>query len=140
MKKYYFAAFVPEKTGNFSVYFPDIPGCVTGGYSLAECVEYGEDIFREMVLELVANNKPLPAPSDIKKIKELVRELRANAGLPNSEDTVYQLFPAPVIDDAPVKVTISLPKKLLDKVDRKAKAEGFTRSGFLAHAANVVMQ
>jgi hypothetical protein len=29
---YYIAAFVPEKEGNFSVYFPDIPNCVTGGY------------------------------------------------------------------------------------------------------------
>jgi predicted RNase H-like HicB family nuclease len=135
MKEYYIAAFVPEQAGNFSVYFPDIPGCVTGGYTLAECVEYGEDIFREMLLELVENKKPVPAPSDMDKAREMVKALRAEAGLPYPEDTVYQLFAAPKTDDVPVRVTISLPKSLLEQLDRTAKEEGFTRSGFLAHAA-----
>lgn len=135
MKEYYIAAFVPEKEGNFSVYFPDIPDCVTGGYSLAECVEYGEDIFREMILELVENKKPVPAPSDMDKIREMVKAIRAEANLPYSENTVYQLFPSPATEDVPVRVTISLPKNLLEQLDRRAKTEGFTRSGFLAHAA-----
>ncbi len=117
------------------MYFPDIPDCVTGGYTLAECVEYGEDIFREMVLELVENKKPVPAPSALGKVREKVKALRAEAGLACSEDTVYQLFPLPKTDDVPVRVTISLPKNLLEQLDRRAKAEGFTRSGFLAHAA-----
>ncbi len=135
MKEYYIAAFVPEKAGNFSVYFPDIPDCVTGGYTLAECVEYGEDIFREMVLELVENKKPVPAPSNLEEVREKVKAIRAEAELPCPEDTVYQLFASPKTDDVPVRVTISLPKSLLETLDRKAKMEGFTRSGFLAHAA-----
>ncbi len=135
MKEYYIAAFVPEEAGNFSVYFPDIPNCVTGGYTLAECVEYGEDIFREMVLELVENKKTVPPPSDLGTVQEMVKKIRAEADLPYPEDTVYQLFPSPATEDVPVRVTISLPKNLLEQLDRKAKTEGFTRSGFLAHAA-----
>ena len=34
-----------------------------------------------------------------------------------------------------VKVTISLPKALLDTVDKKAAVTGMSRSGFLARAA-----
>jgi len=135
VKEYYIAAFVPEEAGNFSVYVPDIPDCVTGGYSLAECVEYGEDIFREMFFELVENNKTVPPPSGLNKVREMVQALRAGANLPYPDDTVYQLFASPQTDDVPVRVTISLPKKLLAQLDRTAKAEGFTRSGFLAHAA-----
>jgi len=135
MKEYYIAAFVPEAAGNFSVYFPDIPGCVTGGYNLAECVEYGEDIFREMILELVENKKAVPVPSGLDKVREMVKDIRSEAGLPYPEDTIYQLFALPQTDDVPVRVTISLPKKLLEQLDSKAKAEGFTRSGFLARAA-----
>ena len=135
MKEYYIAAFVPEEAGNFSVYFPDIPGCVTGGYTLAECVEYGEDIFREMVLELVENKKPVPAPSGLDQAREKVKTIRAESGLPYPEDAIYQLFASPQTDDVPVRVTISLPKNLLEQLDRKAKEDGFTRSGFLAHAA-----
>ena len=140
MREYYIAAFVPEEAGNFSVYFPDIPGCVTGGYTLAECVEYGEDIFREMVLELVESKKPVPAPSSLDKAREMVKKIRKEANLPYLENTVYQLFPSPATDDVPVRVTISLSKSLLEEVDRKAKAGGFTRSGFLAHAAQTCMR
>ena len=140
MREYYIAAFVPEEAGNFSVYFPDIPDCVTGGHTLGECVEYGEDIFREMVLELVENKKAVPAPSGLEKVREMVKALRNEANLPYPENTVYQLFPSPVTDDVPVRVTISLSKSLLEEVDRTAKAAGFTRSGFLAHAAQTCMR
>jgi predicted RNase H-like HicB family nuclease len=140
MREYYIAAFVPEEAGNFSVYFPDIPGCVTGGYTLGECVEYGEDIFREMVLELVENKKPVPAPSGLDKARAMVKEIRKEANLPYPENTVYQLFSSPETDDVPVRVTISLSKSLLEEVDRQAKAGGFTRSGFLAHAAQACMR
>ena len=139
-KDYYIAAFVPEDAGNFSVYFPDIPDCVTGGYTLGECVEYGDDIFREMILDLVANKKPVPPPSEMNAVQEKVKALRAEANLPYPENTVYQLFSSPVTDDVPVRVTISLPKNVLEDVDRKAKAGGFTRSGFLAHAAQICTQ
>ena len=139
MKEYYFAAFVPEEAGNFTVYFPDIPDCVTGGCTLGECVEYGEDIFREMVLELAENKKPVPAPSGLEKAQKMVKAIRAGANLPYPKDTVYQLFSSPVLDDVPVRVTISLSRSLLEEVDRNARAGGFTRSGFLAHAAQACM-
>ena len=39
MKKYYIAAFVPEEDGSgYSVYFPDVPRCFTGGETLEEAV------------------------------------------------------------------------------------------------------
>lgn len=51
------------------------------------------------------------------------------------EEYIIQLFRAPDVDMTPVKVTISLPKSVLASIDAKARKRGFTRSGFLAHAA-----
>jgi predicted RNase H-like HicB family nuclease len=134
MRNYYIAAFVPEKEGNFSVYFPDIPGAVTGGYSLEECAEYGADILEDILQELAEGKKSIPKPSDKESVKRKVAEMRAESGLDLPSDVHYQLFRAPSLDMVPVKVTVSLPKAILEEADRKAKSYGFTRSGLLAHA------
>ena len=134
MKKYYIAAFVPEKEGNFSVYFPDIPGAVTGGETLEECAEYGEDILEATLRELVGNNKPVPRPSSLEEARKKVTAMRLESGLATSGATHYQLFSMPSLDMTPVKITVSLPRAVLEQADQKARAYGFTRSGLLARA------
>jgi predicted RNase H-like HicB family nuclease len=140
MHNYYFAAFVPEKEGNFSVYFPDVPGAVTGGYTLEECAEYGADILEDILQELAAGKKTIPASSDKESVKNKVTEMRRESGLDMPDDVHYQLFRAPSLDMVPVKVTVSLPKVVLEEADRKAKAYGFTRSGLLAQAVRMYEQ
>jgi predicted RNase H-like HicB family nuclease len=134
MHKYYIAAFVPEKEGNFSVYFPDVPGAVTGGYTLEECAEYGADILEDILRELTAEKKSIPAPSDKEAVKSNVAKMRQESGLDMPDEVHYQLFRAPSLDMVPVKITVSLPKAVLEEADRKAKTYGFTRSGLLAQA------
>jgi predicted RNase H-like HicB family nuclease len=134
MRKYYIAAFVPEKEGNFSVYFPDVPGAVTGGYTLEECAEYGADILEDILRELAAEKKQIPEPSDEETVKRRVAKLREEGGLDMPDGVHYQLFRAPSLDMVPVKVTVSLPKAVLEEADRKAKTYGFTRSALLALA------
>ena len=134
MKKYYIAAFVPEKEGNYSVYFPDIPGAVTGGDTLGECTEYGEDILEETLRELVVSQKSIPDPSLLNEVKEKVILMRQESGLETPIETHYQLFPVPSLDMTPVKITVSLPKAVLAQADKKAREYGFTRSGLLAQA------
>ena len=134
MHKYYIAAFVPEKEGNFSVYFPDLPGAVTGGYSLEECAEYGADIMEEVLRELTAAKKAVPEPSGKAEVAAKVAAMRRTSGLDMPQDVHYQLFRAPSLDMVPVKITVSLPKAVLEEADRKAERLGYTRSGLLAHA------
>jgi predicted RNase H-like HicB family nuclease len=138
MKKYYIAAFVPEREGNFSVYFPDIPGAVTGGYTLEECAEYGADILEDILQELAAVKKPVPEPSSLENVRTKMAAMRKESGLPLPVETLYQLFPAPSLDFVPVKITVSLPRAILEEADRKARQYGFTRSGLLAHAVQLM--
>lgn len=134
MKTYYIGAFVKEDAGNYSVYFPDIPNAVTGGSTIEECIIFGEDILKCTLQDLVAEKKPIPKPSLHAEIEKRVRQMRDEDGLA-TPGIIYQYFPAPSLDMVPVKITISLPKALLEETDRKAKACGHTRSGFLAQAA-----
>lgn len=67
MKLAYVAVFTPyeDGTGGFTVEFPDLPGCVTGGDDLTEALFMAEDVASGWILgELEAGNKP-PAPSGI---------------------------------------------------------------------------
>ncbi|MDR2604798.1 MAG: type II toxin-antitoxin system HicB family antitoxin [Desulfovibrio sp.] len=140
MRKYYIAAFVPEKEGNFSVYFPDAPGAVTGGYSLEECEEYGADILEDLLQELAAAKKPIPEPSNKESVQRKVSEIRRESGLAMPDGVHYQLFRAPSLDMAPVKITVSLPRATLEEADKKAEAYGFTRSGLSAQAVRAYGQ
>ena len=53
------------------------------------------------------------------------------------EGTVLQLVPAPDVVEKPVLANVSFRKSTLTMIDRKAEAEGMTRSGFLSRAAEV---
>ena len=141
MTKYYIAAFVPEEDGSgYSVYFPDVPRCFTGGETLEEAMFMAEDVLRLVLQDMAAERKEIPAPSGLEAVRKKVEEERALDGLSTPADTVYQLVAAPELDMVPVKVTISVPRSALDEIDKKAKEYGFTRSGLIVRAAQEYRQ
>jgi len=58
-----------EGEGGFAVEVPDLPGCVSGGDTLAEAILMGTDAASGWVLTELEDGKPAPAASPIKKIK-----------------------------------------------------------------------
>ena len=55
--------------GGYSVEVPDLPGCVSGGKTLAEAIIMGTDAASGWVLDELEDGKPVPAASDIKRIR-----------------------------------------------------------------------
>jgi predicted RNase H-like HicB family nuclease len=55
--------------GGYSVEVPDLPGCVSGGKTLAEAILMGTDAASGWVLDELEDGKPAPAASDIKRIR-----------------------------------------------------------------------
>lgn len=137
MKKYYLAAFMPAPEGGYDIVVPDIPNAFTCADSLEEGFEMAEEVVSMMLRDLVENKKPLPEPTDMESVKAKTAEYLRSIGHVPADEILYQLIPAPNTDQSPVKVTISLPRSVLDTVDTLAKAEGMTRSGFLAKTAEV---
>ena len=69
MSKYiYPAIFKPEGNGAFSVMFPDIEGCYTGGDNLQEAFEMAEDALALMLYHYEQEGTPINPPSDISDI------------------------------------------------------------------------
>lgn len=134
MAIYYFAAFVPGSSG-YAVLVPDLPEVASQGNDVVECMEMAADAVRNAVEEYAKTRKPLPEPSDMAQARRKVAAELAELGETMPEDTIFQLIPAPSVDLTPVKISISVPRAMLDSIDQKASAHGMTRSGFLVAAA-----
>ena len=135
MSTYYVAAFLPEQMGGFSIFFPDFKGCMTQSETLEEGIENAADALILVLEALTFRKKDIPPPSSLHevrlKMEAYIKEIGANIA---PHDIIYQLIKAPSLDLAPVKITVSLPRSILELADAKAQEFGYTRSGFLARA------
>jgi len=68
MQLTYPAIFYEGEEG-YAVEVPDLPGCTSGGASLAEAILMGTDAASGWVLTELEDGKPAPAASPIKKIR-----------------------------------------------------------------------
>ena len=69
MKLVYPACFYQdEESGNFTVEVPDLPGCVTGGETLADAILMGEDAASGWVLGELEEGRAVPPASQINSI------------------------------------------------------------------------
>lgn len=70
MKLTYPACFYPdeEKHGAYAVVVPDLPGCVSGGNTLAEAILMGTDAASGWVLDELEDGKTAPKASPIESI------------------------------------------------------------------------
>ena len=70
MAKYvYPAIFTLEENGQYSVTFPDVEGCYSGGDDLAEAIEMAEDALALMLFHFEQEKLPVPEASAIDAIK-----------------------------------------------------------------------
>ncbi len=68
MKLAYPAIFIPFDDGDdgYTVEFPDLPGCVTEGYSMADALFMAEDAASGWVLTMLEDGEKLPKASDLR--------------------------------------------------------------------------
>ncbi len=121
----YIAILGKEKRSDYGVDFPDLPGCVTAGGTLEEARKNAAEALALHLGGMAEDNLPIPAPSSLDEI--LVREKHLD-GVP---------FLVEVRDAEPraVRVNITLPADVLEKIDAYATKIGRTRSALLAEAA-----
>lgn len=68
MKIAYPAIFIPFEDGDdgYTVEFPDLPGCVTEGYSMADALFMAEDAASGWVLTVLEDGEKPPKASDLR--------------------------------------------------------------------------
>ena len=68
MKYVYPAVFHPESNGEYSVWFPDLTGCVTQGNNLYDALYMAQDALNGWLEFLEDEGKNIAPPGDIRKI------------------------------------------------------------------------
>ena len=112
----------------WGVIVPDLPGCFSAAESgIDEAIENTKVAIELWIETAVDAGEDIPKPSPItnlQKKKEFKRYIWA----------IAEIDPALLSDDIE-RVNISLPKRVLARLDAKARSAGENRSAFIAHMA-----
>ena len=127
--RHYIAIVHKDDDSDFGVSFPDFPGCVTAGSTLTEAVNMAIEALAGHIELMADTGEAIPEPSTIEAI----------LADPDHRDGQPIVIPAPTMKGRAVRLSITLPEDVLQEIDRYAEVQGYTRSGFLAHAARKVI-
>jgi predicted RNase H-like HicB family nuclease len=112
MAKYvYPAIFTKEDDGKYSVLFPDIENCFTGGEDMANALEMAEDVLCLTLYDIEKGGKEIPAPSDCKVVK-----IKGDSvvSLVRCDTETYRRF----YENKSVKKTLTIPMWLNEQAER----------------------
>jgi predicted RNase H-like HicB family nuclease len=109
----------------FGVVVPDLPGCFSAGDTLDEAITAAEEAAAAWIDAALDAGEAIPAPSGLES-------LRQNPDFRGWLFGVITLDPA-LLDDTIERVNITLPTRVLRRLDARARAAGESRSGFIAH-------
>jgi len=112
-----------EKTA-FGVVVPDLPGCFSAGDTLDEALSGAEEAAAAWIDATLDAGDAVPAPSSLSA-------LRDNPDYAGWSFGVITIDPA-LLDDTSERVNITLPRRVLKRLDAQAQAVGETRSGYIA--------
>ena len=126
---FYPAVIEAAADGGYGVFFPDLPGCTSGGDTLQEAARNAEEALQAHVELSVEHGEALPLSSD----------LAAIAADPNVHEAARLLVRVEMPGRA-VRVNITMLEGLLAEADNYARRMGLTRSGLLAEAVRERMR
>jgi predicted RNase H-like HicB family nuclease len=116
----------------WGVVVPDLPGCFSAGDTAEEAFTNAVEAIEAHCEILAEDDMDIPVP----------RPLDEWQRAPEFVGWVWALVDVDVsrFEGKAEKINITLPRRLLAKIDGYAKAHGATRSGFLAEAARAAMR
>ncbi len=111
-------------TTAFGVVVPDLPGCFSAGDTLDEALAAAEQAAEAWIDAALDDGQAIPAPGSLEAIGR-------NPDFAGWAFGVITLDPA-LLDDTVERVNITLPRRVLRRLDALAGAAGESRSGFIA--------
>ena len=113
------------ETTAFGVIVPDLPGCFSAGDTLDEAMAGAEEAAAAWIDAALDAGSAIPRPSSLEALRRLPDYTEWTFG-------VITLDPA-LLDNAVERVNITLPRRVLKRLDALARAAGESRSGYIAH-------
>ena len=114
-----------DETTAFGVIVPDLPGCFSAGDTLDEAMAGAEEAAAAWIDAALDAGESIPAPSSLDAV-------RGNPDYAGWTFGVISLDPA-LLDDTIERVNVTLPRRVLRRLDALARAAGESRSGYIAH-------
>jgi predicted RNase H-like HicB family nuclease len=114
-----------DPDSSYGVTVPDIPGCFSAGDTLEEAMLNATEAIECHIEGLLIDDEEIPMPQPI--------EIHQ----PHFSDAIWGVVSVDLtkISGKSRRVNISIPERLLSKIDAKAKSLGENRSSFLLAAA-----
>ena len=125
-----FLALIHKDAGSdYGVSFPDVPGCITAAPTLDDARDLAAEALALHVNGMIEDGQAVPEPSTLDAVM-------ADRG---HRDGVAILVP--LIPDAAgvMRVDVTLPADVLERIDRHAAERGLDRSAVLTRAAREMM-
>jgi predicted RNase H-like HicB family nuclease len=113
-----------DETTAFGVVVPDLPGCFSAGDTLDEAMSNAEEAIALWIDSTLDAGDAIPAPTTLDSI-------RLNPDFEGWIFAIVSIDPA-LLDDTVERVNITLPRRVLKRLDALAEAAGSSRSGYVA--------
>jgi predicted RNase H-like HicB family nuclease len=113
----------------YGVAIPDLPGCFSAGDTLDEALAGAEESAAAWIDATLDAGDPIPPPSSVDAI-------RSN---PEFAGWIFGLITVDtgLFDDTVERVNITLPRRVILRLDALARAAGESRSGYIAHYVTI---
>ena len=115
-------------TEAFGVVVPDLPGCFSAGDTVEEAMAKTEEAIAAWIETALDAGQAIPCSSSIDRLRRQHKDWKGRVW------AVVNVDPA-VLDNTLERVNISLPRRVLRRLDALARATGETRSAFIARMA-----
>ncbi len=119
----YPAVFHKNEDGTFTIFYPDLPGCISEGKNIGNAIYMAQNALTQWVEYLKDKKNDIPEASPLNSIEV-------------SEEEFVSYVRADVRDNRAVRRTVSLPKWM----DDLAAAEGLSLSRVLQDSLNAKLQ
>ncbi|MGV2899053.1 type II toxin-antitoxin system HicB family antitoxin [Achromobacter sp. AGC78] len=126
--KYPIAIEPGSETQAWGVVVPDLPGCFSAADSgIDEAIENAKEAIELWIETALDSGTPVPVATSI-------AGHQTNPEFAGWVWAIVEIDPA-VMDDTIERINITLPRRILARIDAKARAAGESRSGYIAHLA-----
>lgn len=124
MMRYPIVIEVGTDTTAYGVVVPDLPGCFSGGDTLDEAVEAAKEAAAAWIDAAMDTGIHIPRPSALDSLRQHQEYSGWIVGIIDLEDAMA--------DDTIERVNITLPRRVLRRLDDLAKAKGQSRGAFIS--------
>ncbi|HYD65389.1 type II toxin-antitoxin system HicB family antitoxin [Azospirillum sp.] len=108
----------------FGVVVPDLPGCFSAGDTLDEAVDAAHEAAAAWIDAALDGGQPIPPPSSLEAVRSRPEYQGWVIGVIDLDDALF--------DDTIERVNITLPRRVLRRLDDMARAKGQSRGALIS--------